>query len=166
MKGLPMLAARLPLNFARTSAWLAVGMLLFPPWANFARCNCSDGKADASPSQGASVRCCQTKSQPDSCCGTEQDASCPSCSGSTAACHCSPGCNCRCSRSDDPQPRESPRPVSSNLSEQIAWGLSVPVATAGCVPLGAYSHACPSQFQRLIPASALQRCIALSRFTC
>ena len=157
---------RLPLNFARPCAWLAVGMLLFPHWASFAQCSCGDGQTDTNLSLSDCSCCCQANSQANSCCGSKQGASNHSCSSSTDACHCSPGCHCGCMQKDDPQPGETPQPTSSNLFEQITWGLSAPETIVGCVPLSLFSHACSSQFQRLIPVSALQRCIALSRFTC
>ena len=159
-------AARLPLTFARTSAWLAVGMLLYP-WAHFAHCNCGhDGIASASQREAASTCCCQPPSRNESCCDGPKDIPASSCCGSTGTCHCGSDCHCGCSQKDNPQPPQTPPPASPNPLEQITWGLVAPTATIGCAALGLFSQADRNQIQQLIPVSALERCIALSRFTC
>jgi len=171
-------ATRLPLIFARASAWLAVGMLLFP-WADLAPCQCGHGRAHASPHHLASSCCCQSASRGKTCCSTQQavqtasccsttkqDAPAPSCCGSTGPCQCGPNCHCGCSRKENSQPPQTPLPATPNSFEQMTWGLAAPTVTAGCAPLNVFSLADSSQFQQLIPVSALERCIALSRFTC
>jgi len=158
-------ATRLPLTFARTSAWLAVGMLLFP-WADLAHCQCGPSSASVSPRQSASTCCCQSTSRSESCCDSKQTVQAPSCCDSSGAYQRGSDCHCGCSRKDSPQPQQTPQPTSPNPFEQITWGLTAPTATVGYATQIAFSQAEPSQFQQLIPVSALDRCIALSRFTC
>jgi hypothetical protein len=160
-----MSATRLPLHCARISAWLAVGMLLFPG-INLAHCSCSHGNAEASQCPSASASCCPAKSQTQSCCGSKQDAPASSCCGSKGACQCGPDCHCGCSQQDTPQLPHTPLPAPPNVLEHLTWGLMVPITTVGCVALGVFSQADTNQFQQTIPVSALQQCIALSRFTC
>lgn len=159
-------ATRLPLTFARTSAWLAVGMLLFP-WAKLAHCQCGPGSSQTSSRQSTPACCCQSPARSEkSCCGSTRDVPASSCCGSADARSCGPDCHCGCSRKDSPQPSQTPQPASSNSHEQISWGLVAPTATAGYAALGSFSPIELSQFQQLISVSALDRCIALSRFTC
>ena len=165
-----MSATRLPLNFARIGAWLAVGMLLFPG-INLAHCSCGDGNAIASRCLSATTSCCGTTSQNESCCDSKQNAPASSCcgstlSGSTGTCPCGSNCHCGCSQQDQPRPPQIPLPVPPNVLKHINWGLMGSVTTVGCVPLGVFSQADTTQFQQMIPVSALQRCIDLSRFTC
>ena len=158
-------AARLPLTFARISAWLAVGVLLFP-WANFAHCNCGPAHASTTPSQSGASCCCQSTSRSKSCCSSQLDTSAASCCSSSKTSPCGPNCHCGCSRKDSPQPPQTPQPASSNPYEQVTWGLTAPAATAGYAALGDFSPIELNQFQQLISVSALDRCIVLSRFTC
>ncbi len=158
-------ATRLPLTFARTSAWLAVGMLLFP-WAELAQCQCGPGSSQTSSRQSTPACCCQSATRSESCCGAKQKVQTPSCCNSSEASQCGPDCHCGCSRKDSPQPPQTPQPASSSSHEQISWGLVAPTAAAGYAALGSFSPIELNQFQQLISVSALDRCIALSRFTC
>ncbi|NOY40607.1 MAG: hypothetical protein GXP26_02050 [Planctomycetes bacterium] len=159
-----MLATRLPMIFGRTSVWLAVAVLLFPG-ATFAQCSCSDGGADVSLRQDVSACCCQEASATDSCC-VELDASVPSCCSSAGTGCDGSGCNCGCSQEDSPQSQEPFQSASSsNPLEQVVLGLA-DLATARCYSSGSLFQANPNQFQQVTPVTALQRCIALSRFTC
>ena len=161
-----MSATRLPLNFARICAWLAVGMLHFPGM-NLAHCSCSHDKAETSRCLSASASCCGTSSQTESCCGSEQKDTDSSCCGSKGGtCQCGPDCHCGCSQQDTPQLPQTPLPAPPNVLEHLTWGLMVPMTTVGCADLGVFSQADTNQLQQTISVSALQRCIALSRFTC
>ena len=138
---------RLPLAFARASAWLAVGMLLFP-WADLAHCNCGPGTYKASPRQAASTCCYKTRSRTDSCCGSRQDVPDPSCRGSTDACRCRPACQCGCLQPQNPQPPQTPQPASPKPLEQITWGLVARAATVGCTALDRFSQSGLNLFQQ------------------
>ena len=157
---------------SRVSVWLATGMLVFP-FVPPTPCHCSGAKpaeqrgaSAESRSEGAptAVRscCASAKKQVISdCCRKRELASVPD---SNRPCHCSPTCDCHLSRRSDPQPA-TPTPPTRNGDERVQLGASahasVSVAVAeGCSPFAA------DESSKFIVATALDRCITLSRFLC
>lgn len=175
---------------ARLTAWLAVVMLLGQSMPA-ASCGCSsdvnttsrccssmDGQAERSCCSSItkqvtdvatqdSSSCCQANRRHDStstassCCGRKTDSS-QLATGKSCCC----GANCRCGMSESSTPSvPTPAPVEDTSSDRVelveaAPGVNLMVETHASSLLREWPAG------QLAPATALDRCIVLSRFTC
>lgn len=154
------------------SAWIAAAMLI-PPSLPAVSCGCDRAAPlRASPPiecccQRPAHSCCSSPS-PTTCCSQQPPASCrgetshvSSVGGGTDCC----GTACRCS-----SPSATDTPIAPGPQEDHRQELRETVTTSlpsTSVPMIGISHAAPvASCEHLGRASALDRCVELSRFTC
>jgi hypothetical protein len=165
------------------TVWLAASMLLWPVQPQRA-CACERvlaGSADSStraqhdsnrcerccrraksPGAAESPCCCQSRTGGDSpraCCRTAASMA----RQSAGACCCGSGCKCNLSNEPD-QPRNVPTTPNDGAARRVELGRPLPAVTFA-VPSDLRTCGCAWQPRHFIPATAIDRCRVLSRFT-
>ena len=157
-----MLAAASNPIIARASAWLAVAMLLVQTLPA-ASCDCSDSVSGDRCWGTQSTSTCCSRVNSSSCCGKSRDDR--SAVGPTSGC-CGGTCGCGTVPAPARNPAAPAQPEDSR-QERLELVTMSPTGTIALVStLPSASRIGVGSAALFAPATALDRCIALSRFTC
>jgi|GEM_PF-4510385 len=172
-----MLTASNPI-IAQASAWIAVVMLLVQslPAAN---CSCGDGSSPVGDKVAQAAASCCSKTATKSCCGGEAKSTCCSQAKRASCCNkdrqdrsvagktaCRCGQTCSCGALPTPtQDPAAPVPHDDNRQDRLELATYSPQAVIAIVSTRPATTGLGYSDQ-LSPATALDRCIMLSRFTC
>ncbi len=160
----------------RICVWLATGMLVFPFGPSWT-CGCSNEnpmqqsgcceKAQPGEKSGFCRGCCSTTSPPTSCRSHEKSSACcckHAASASDNSCSCGQTCQCHPLQHTEPPPATPARPTQNGKElNQFAPFIHVGGAVAF---IEADSPAVADGSESIFGATALDRCITLSRFQC